>query len=222
MRESQARRRHWHWPAGGHHRGFLCFVCNWQVARRGQPTLVDHDPSHSLGGAGPRSGGSQRLHIMIPNHPGQTWSLSEPGPQNQSRSWIAIEPKPEASLQVHHISKLRGYYLLLFHFGLYYTHYTLLLPIIVSLISIISFTYFGLLFHINSNSRFGLLFLLFQLYYFNYFNRYILYLSWLLLLKHYYFSCIYWKLWYHLLLFVCIISIIVFNYTICIIAIITL
>ena len=87
------------------------------------------------------------------------------------------------------ISKLRGYYLLLFHFGLYYTHYTLLFPIIVSIISIISFTYFGLLFSIISNSQFGLLFLLFQLYYVNYFYRYILYL--LLLLKLYYFSYIY-------------------------------
>ena len=101
------------------------------------------------------------------------------------------------------ISKLRGYYLLLFYFSPYYTHYNLLFHIIFSIISIISLTYFGLLFPIISNSWFGLLFLLFQLYYFNYFYRYILYS--LLLLKLYYFSYIYWKVLYHLLLFVCII-----------------
>ena len=105
-----------------------------------------------------------------------------------------------------YISKLRGYYLLLFYFSPYYTHYNLLFHIIFSIISIISLTYFGLLFPIISNSRFGLLFLLFQLYYFNYFYRYILYS--LLLLKLYYFSYIYWKVLYQLLLFVCIIWII--------------
>ena len=89
-------------------------------------------------------------------------------------AWIALNF--HVHVEFRSISKLRGYYLLLFHFRLYYTHYNLLFAIIFSIISIISFTYFGLLYPIISNSRFWLLFLLFQLYYFNYFYRYILYL----------------------------------------------
>ena len=47
---------------------------------------------------------------------------------------------------LHCISKLRGYYLLLFYVSPYYTHYNLLfhIQVLFSIISIISRTYFGL------------------------------------------------------------------------------